>query len=94
MDEILEEVNGEYTAHEIVAVSMNGDGTYGVRVSGAASVEEVAFCMCVVLKCFERDGIIDRTAMLALVNKYLTDPQYDEVQQDDFEEVIEDEVQS
>ena len=85
MDEILNETDEQYTAHEIVAVSMNSDGTYGVRVSGAASIEEVAFCMCVVLKCFERDGIIDRTAMLALVNKYLTDPQYEELQEDSVE---------
>lgn len=81
MEDVIENVNEESSiAHQILGVSINNDGTYNVNVSGIASVEEVAFCMMVVIKCFEKDDIIPSNEMLALINKYLKDPQYEEVQ--------------
>ena len=63
----------------ILTVGITDDGQYNVQVSGNASVSEVAFCMMVIIKCLDRDEIIKSDEMLDLINKYLSDPQYEEL---------------
>lgn len=65
---------------EILSISDNSDGQYCVRVNEGTSVEEIAFAITVVIKCFNRDGVIKKEDMLTLINKYLEDVQYEEVQ--------------
>lgn len=58
----------------------NEQGIYEVIAKQGISVEEVVFAVCVIMKCLERDKIISNDEFIALVKKYLTDPQYEEVQ--------------
>jgi hypothetical protein len=69
----------EQTIREIFSVSDVGDGRYSVNVNENTSVEEVAFAITVILKCFDRDEVIAKENMLALIDKYLNDVQYNEV---------------
>jgi hypothetical protein len=69
----------EQTIREIFSVSDVGDGRYSVNVNENTSVEEVAFAITVTLKCFDRDEVIAKENMLALIDKYLNDVQYNEV---------------
>jgi hypothetical protein len=63
----------------IFSVSDNDDGQYVVNVGKGTSVEEVAFGISVIIKCFNRDEIISKEDFLDLIDKYLTDVQYNEV---------------
>lgn len=54
--------------------------TYTVDVPKGSNVAETAFAMAVVIKCLVRDKVIDdHTVMTELLNKYLTESQYNEV---------------
>lgn len=56
--------------------------TYSVDVPAGSNVAETAFSMAVVIKCLVRDGIIeDHKIVTDLINKYLTESQYQEVQE-------------
>lgn len=56
------------------------DNTYAVDIPAGSSVAETAFVMSVVIKCLVRDGIVEKpTDVTDLINKYLEDPQYQEV---------------
>lgn len=65
---------------EIFSVATDNEGHYQVTVNENTSVEEVAFAMTVVIKCFHRDEVIDKDDMMSLIEKYLNDVQYEEVQ--------------
>ena len=69
----------------MLKVCISDDGTqYRVFIPGGSSVPETAFCMAVIIKCMQRDGIIeDKDAVIALIRKYLDDPQYQEVEADE-----------
>jgi hypothetical protein len=81
MNEENENLETEYSTgvSPIVTVGTTDDGHYSVIINKNASVPEVAFCMTVIIKCFERDGVIDKEEMLDMINRYLNDPQYEEV---------------
>lgn len=64
---------------DIFKVSTNNEGNYSVTIEQGMSVEEVAFAMSVVIKVFNRDGVIKKEDMLELVNRYVDDVQYSEV---------------
>ncbi len=66
----------------ILAVAFDEEAnTYSVDIPAGSSVQETAFAMAIVIKCLIRDGIIEKSSdMTNLVNKYVDDPQYQEVQ--------------
>lgn len=54
--------------------------TYCVSLGKGSNVAETAFAMAVVIKCLTKDGVIKKHKdIIDLVEKYLTDPQYEEV---------------
>ena len=54
--------------------------SYIVDLARGSNVAETAFAMSVVIKCLMKDGIIKSpTDVTDLINKYLNDPQYEEV---------------
>ena len=60
------------------------NNTYSVDLAKGSNVAETAFSMAVVIKCLIRDGIIKEAKDVTdLINKYLDDPQYSEVKNDD-----------
>ena len=60
------------------------NNTYSVDLAKGSNVAETAFSMAVVIKCLIRDGIIKEAKDVTdLVNKYLEDPQYNEVKKDE-----------
>lgn len=57
--------------------------TYIVDLAKGSNIAETAFAMSVVIKCLLKDGIIKSPEDVTdLINKYLTDPQYNEVKDD------------
>lgn len=57
--------------------------SYIVDLARGSNVAETAFAMSVVIKCLMKDGIIKSpTDVTDLINKYLNDPQYEEVKED------------
>lgn len=65
----------------LLTVSFNEtDNAYMVELGKGSNTAETAFAMAVVIKCLLKDGIInDYKQMTELIDKYLTDPQFDEV---------------
>ena len=66
---------------ELITVSFDHDtGKYNISLGKGSNVPETAFAITVVIKCLLKDGYIkDKSEILDLINKYLTDPQYEEV---------------
>lgn len=55
---------------------------YFVDLEKGSNVAETAFAMTVVIKCLLKDDIIkDASEVTDLINKYLSDPQYNEVEE-------------
>lgn len=65
----------------LLAVAFSDENnTYSVDIPAGSSVPETAFAMSVVIKCLMRDGIVEKPSEVTdLINKYLEDPQYQEV---------------
>lgn len=58
--------------------------SYIVDLAKGSNVAETAFAMAVVIKCLLKDNIIKNTNdVVDLINKYLSDPQYEEVKESD-----------
>ena len=58
--------------------------SYIVDLAKGSNVAETAFAMSVVIKCLMKDGIIKSPADVTdLIDKYLNDPQYEEVKDDE-----------
>ena len=56
--------------------------SYIVDLAKGSNVAETAFAMSVVIKCLMKDGIIKSPEDVTdLINKYLNDPQYEEVKE-------------
>ena len=70
---------------DLLTVSFQQDkNVYSVKLAQGSSVAETAFSMAIVIKCLLKDNIIkSSTEVLDLINKYLTDPQYEEVKEND-----------
>ena len=59
-------------------------GLYNITAGEGVSVAEIAFAIAALAKCLVRDNILESTeTFLKLIEKYVTDPQFDEVQEDD-----------
>ena len=57
--------------------------SYIVDLAKGSNVAETAFAMSVVIKCLMKDGIIKSpTDVTDLIDKFLNDPQYEEVEDD------------
>lgn len=57
--------------------------SYIVDLAKGSNVAETAFAMSVVIKCLMKDGIIkSHKDVTDLIDKYLNDPQYEEVKED------------
>lgn len=67
---------------QIFSVTSNTEGRYTVNIPQGMSVEEVAFSMAVIIKCFDRDKVMEKENMLELIKRYVDDKEYDEVQND------------
>lgn len=67
----------------ILAVAFDEENNcYSIDIPAGSNAAETAFAMAVVIKCFVKDNIIDdHKIMTDMINKYLTDSQYDEVQE-------------
>lgn len=66
----------------ILKVDFNDeDGRYYIAAGNGSSTSECAFACAVVARVFEKQGFISDTQEFEeMIHKYLTDPQYDEVQ--------------
>ena len=53
--------------------------SYEVSSDTGTSVPEIVFGMSVITKCLIRDGYLTKEEFDTLLNKYMTDPQYDEI---------------
>lgn len=61
--------------------------TYYVNLAKGSNVAETAFAMTIVIKCLVKDGLVkDSKEVTDLIEKYLNDPQYDELKEDDSQE--------
>ena len=57
---------------------------YIVDIPAGKNIAEVAFSMMVVIRCLINDGIIKKPEdLLDLVYKYLNDPQYEEIKEEE-----------
>ena len=65
----------------LMAVAFNMDtNMYTVDLGKGSNVPETAFAMSVVIKCLLRDKLIkSATEVTDLIQKYLDDPQYEEL---------------
>lgn len=69
----------------ILKVDFNDeDGRYYIAAGNGSSTSECAFACAVVARVFAKQGFVSDTKEFEdLIHKYLTDPQYDEVQDTD-----------
>lgn len=67
----------------LLQVGFNEDlKSYFVNLAAGSNVAETAFAVTVIIKCLIKDKIIEKAEDFTdLVNKYLNDPQYDEVKE-------------
>lgn len=75
--------------NNILTISHTDDGkSYNIKVASGTSVNEVMFAMSVAIKCFVRDGVIPKFEVATdMLNRYLTDEQFNEVKEDKNESV-------
>lgn len=69
----------------LMAVAFSeSNNSYIVDLAKGSNVAETAFAMSVVIKCLLKDGIISAPSDVThLIQKYLDDPQYEEVKNDE-----------
>ena len=67
----------------ILSISADDEtGSYSISVAEGSNVAETMFAVSAMIKCFVRDGIIDEAKIATdMLQKYLTDSQYDEVEE-------------
>lgn len=65
----------------ILAVAVDDENnSYSVDIPAGSNAAETAFAMSVVIRCFVKDNIVnDHKVMTDMIDKYLTDSQYEEV---------------
>lgn len=67
----------------ILSISVDDEtGNYGINIAQNSNVPETMFAVSAMIRCFVRDGIIENHKVVTdMLNKYLTDSQYDEVEE-------------
>lgn len=64
-------------------------GEYKVNIPAGTTINEVVFAFSVVTKCLVRDGIVEnREVITEMLQRYLTDPQYEELEEDLNDETV------
>lgn len=59
-------------------------GTYKINIPTGMTVNEVVFGFMALTKCLVRDGVVESTSYVTdMLNKYLTDPQFEEVENEE-----------
>ena len=68
----------------ILSISVEPDtGNYQINVAQGSNVAETMFAISAMIRCFVRDGIIDDVKIATdMLNRYLTEEQYEEVRDD------------
>lgn len=80
--ENLQENQSQNTIDLLKVSFQQANNNYLVTLAQGSSIAETAFSIAIVIKCLLRDDIIKSSNdVLDLVNKYLTDPQYEEVKE-------------
>ena len=71
----------------ILAIAYSADkNQYSFDIPQGMSLQEVAFAVAALTKCLKRDNVIETEQIfIDLVNKYLNDPQYNEVTYNEFD---------
>lgn len=65
----------------ILSISTDTDtGAYNISICEGSNVAETMFAVAAMIRCFVRDGVIeDAKVATDMLDKYLTDSQYEEV---------------
>lgn len=78
----------EEEIHTLLKVSVSPDGKqYNIELAQGSTVPETAFCMMTVIKSLVKAEYCTTEEFVDLLNKYLSDPQYDEVEEDNGQNV-------
>jgi hypothetical protein len=77
-------MENEHQEEKVILMAVAFDhvkNTYFVDLARGSNVAETAFAMTIVIKCLMKDGIISKSSEITdLITKYLTDPQYEELE--------------
>lgn len=67
----------------ILSISVEPEtGAYHITVAQGSNVAETMFAISAMIRCFVRDGVIDDVKVATdMLNKYLTEEQYEEVKE-------------
>lgn len=84
MEQTMEQTNEKKV---LLAVAFDAvKNTYFVDIAKGSNVAETAFSISVIIKCLIKDGVIKNSNEITdLIDKYLTDPQYEELKEEDAE---------
>lgn len=68
----------------ILSISVEPEsGNYQISIAQGSNVAETMFAISAMIRCFVRDGIIDDANIATdMLNRYLTEEQYEEVRDD------------
>lgn len=71
--------------NNLLVVSFDDEtNRYSIEIPKGSSVPETVFSFAIVVKCWLRDGVIKETGdIFKMLDKYVNDPQYEEVKEDD-----------
>lgn len=80
-------MEGQSDKQLILAIAYSADkNQYSFDIPQGMSLQEVAFAVAALAKCLKRDNVIETEQIfIDLVNKYLNDPQYNEVTYNEFD---------
>lgn len=67
-------------AHPIISVAFDGE-RYNISAGQNTSWAEVAFAFNVVVRIFDREGIVTKKEFIDKLTQYLNDPQWDEIEE-------------
>lgn len=78
-------MKGQSDKQLILAIAYSADkNQYSFDIPQGMSLQEVAFAVSALARCLKRDKVIETEQIFVdLVNKYLNDPQYNEVSYDE-----------
>lgn len=71
--------------NNLLVVSFDDEtNRYSIEIPKGSSVPETVFSFAIVVKCWLRDGVIKETNdIFKMLEKYVNDPQYEEVKEDE-----------
>lgn len=68
----------------ILSIDYNDEnGNYNVKMPKGSNLAETMFSIAAMIRCLVRDNVIEnKDVAVEMLNKYLSDPQYEEVSED------------